>query len=344
MASEYFDWQRFCDLHQIPYVTQGPNTARGNLSIKCPWCGPADPSEHMGLSLNRADPKWGCLRNPEHRGRSVVRLIRELLHCSEARAQSLLKAMAPELDAFEQVAASLFSNKNIASTSYQKPTPVLKWLPTAKPITQTGYGAKFLSYLSGRGFTSPQDLVERYDLRYCLVGAFAWRLLIPFHLHSNLVGWTGRSIHPDAFLRYFTLPADPQKAEAYGVPAALYDPLEYVWNQDAVQEQGEVLVICEGPVDALKLDYYRPSEDFTVAGLLGMPKGNQLMLLGNAARRYQKVVVVLDQGAFSVASTLAQQIEELSGTRSLALNPPAKDPGAMTEKQVRNFLLSLTLQ
>ena len=43
---------------KIPYVTTGPNVARGHFAIKCPFCGEADPSEHLGIEESTG--RWGC--------------------------------------------------------------------------------------------------------------------------------------------------------------------------------------------------------------------------------------------------------------------------------------------
>src|SRR6185503_11264139 len=39
------DWEHTLSQHGVPYATRGPNVARGAIAVKCPFCGPADPSE-----------------------------------------------------------------------------------------------------------------------------------------------------------------------------------------------------------------------------------------------------------------------------------------------------------
>ena len=80
-----FDWVEFLQKHNIEYVTQGSNVAHGNVNIKCPMCGPRDPSHHMGIAIDGAG--WSCWRNPQHRGRSPVYLVALLAHVSVTRAR-----------------------------------------------------------------------------------------------------------------------------------------------------------------------------------------------------------------------------------------------------------------
>ncbi len=39
-----FDWVDFLERHGIEYVTSSPNIGRGEVGVKCPYCGPGDPS------------------------------------------------------------------------------------------------------------------------------------------------------------------------------------------------------------------------------------------------------------------------------------------------------------
>lgn len=333
----HFDWLKFVQTHGVHFVDRGPNTARNHISVKCPYC-PDDPSEHMGLHLAPNDPKWGCLRNSGHRGRSPVFLVQALLRCSHERAQGIVESMAPELDAFDKVVADLQRPKE-KPTVVEKKKRTLRWMPAMKPVETAGYGRKFLAYLrESRGFVDPDGVAQYYGLRYTLVGPFSWRLLIPFYHHNLLVGWTGRSIMENDPLRYLTLPSDEKKATEMSVPCALTDPDQYIMCQDKVMQGNKTLVICEGPMDYLKLDWYRPSDDFTVTCVFGMPKQPQMLLLGTAARKYDRVAVVLDRGAAGQALLLATQIGELSGKRVLAPAIRAKDPGEMDRVAVRELL------
>jgi len=83
-----FDFKAFCDAKNIPYVTSGKNVSIGNFNIQCPFCGHADPSEHMGIEV--ATGYWGCWRESKHRGKSPQRLIMRLLHIGFDQANEIV--------------------------------------------------------------------------------------------------------------------------------------------------------------------------------------------------------------------------------------------------------------
>lgn len=334
----HFDWQQFCDHHRIPYVTRGPNTAREHISIQCPFCGSADPSQHMGMALNPAAPVWGCMRNPEHRGKSPVRLVMALLACSLLHAMSIVNSSAPEFDDFEKLVHDMQTRDLEAELVVAKRPPgTLDFLPEFREVRPSGIGGRFMAYLRDRGLEPTSAVVNKYGLRYAVTGPFKYRLIIPFYSGSKLVGWTGRALGR-ASLRYSTLSASEEVAKDRGLPQALVDVDEYVMQDHLVHMGNDVLVICEGPMDYIKLDFFKPSPAITVTCIFGMPKGKQVESLANAARKYRKVLVLLDADAFSVGFKLATDINELSGTFCQAVEVPAKDPGEMTPDQIKKLL------
>lgn len=342
----FFDWKKFCDQRRIPYVTRGPNTARGHISVRCPFCGQQDPSQHMGLSLDPRDPVWGCLRNSNHRGRSPVHLIRLLAGIGEAEAQRLVSSSAPELDQFENLAAKLLHKEPGGARLTPRVTQPLIFPKDLRKLTVHGYGRRFLDYLRSRGLEPAQNVADHYGLMYALTGPFKWRLIIPFWHLGRLVGWTGRAIGRSS-LRYLTLPSDAEAAKKLGVPQATTDPDEYVWRQDDVCRPVEVaferaLVIVEGPVDVLKVDWSMRSieRQIVTTCVFGTPKPKQELLLANAARYFDRVVVLLDRDAYGSAYKLAQHIEELSSTKAVAVEPKKKDPGAMNLEEIARALES----
>src|SRR5688572_2948962 len=90
------DWVEFFKANMIDYVTRGPNTKRGEVSVNCPWCAGDDPSHHLGINLTKA--AYGCLRNPEHRGKRPAGLIAALLGCSFSQALIIEKQYTAAAD------------------------------------------------------------------------------------------------------------------------------------------------------------------------------------------------------------------------------------------------------
>ena len=325
-----FDWQAFCVQHNVPFVTSGPNTARGHVSVKCPWCGPADHSEHLGLSLDVVDPAWGCFRSSAHRGRNPRRLVQKLLGISFNEAQRLVdEQQLPTADAGELAAAMERLQGGPAVVS-ARPESAGMLLPAEfKPVLGRAYGKQFLTYLERvRGFPAEMlgEVCERYGLHYCLTGDFAWRLIFPIlEEDGRLAGWTGRDIRPGAWLRYRTTEQLPNRV---------------VFNSHhAVREERETLVIVEGPVDVIKADFFGKFFGLSAVATLGTAlPGERRAALAMLAQRFKRVALLFDEGTLGEVVSLAPEIAEASGRRVELWRPGIKDPGAMSAEQLHEFL------
>lgn len=332
----FFKWQDFCDRYGVSYVTKGPNTARNHISIHCPMCGAADTGEHMGLSLDPRRPAWGCWRNRAHRGIAPQRLIQVLLGCSSQNADSIVRqGSLPELDEFEKL--------------LRKEPPPLEKAPEErtlrlprefKILNSTGYAKRYEAYLEGRGFDSVRHVAKTYDLRYCLTGSFKNRLIIPIYRDpaepESLLGWTGRDVTGKAFLRYQTLSDLPETAKEQGYKPALLNIKKTVMCEDVVLAGNEGLVIVEGPLDYIKMDYYSLDPNITVTCLFGKPTNDQARILIRAAKRYDWIALVLDPDAWSDTMVFSEELRTLSRkpVRSLSTEGLAEDPGALSADQV----------
>ena len=301
-------------MYHIPYITSGPNTARGNVSVRCPWCGSADPSEHLGLSLNVNNPVWGCLRNAKHRGRSPVRLVAKLLHLSYGAATELVDCAAPPVDDFDAAIEKLRGGEDEPIRTKRRPR--LELPKTFRRLFDGSYGQRFIDYLSGRGFHDVLDVSHRYDLFYSLVGDFAWRLIFPVVQDGILIGWTGRDIREGAKLRY-------RASDDLGKDVLL-----------SFHRLTDYVIVVEGPVDALKIDYY--GREFGVGGVATMGTAvteKQKRLITDIA----KVVptsILFDAGAEAQSLSLANE----TGARWLSLPSGFKDPGEIDRKTISKFL------
>jgi len=326
-----FDWRAFCNRNHITYVTSGPNTAKGNISICCPFCGNADPSEHMGLLLDQAHPAWGCLRNAQHRGRHPAKLIAKLLRIPYGTAAALVQVLDSPIDTYEEAIKTLRDGPGTLEARPRKTRPPL---PEAfKNLAQGRYASRFLAYLEGRGFgVDSLDVAETYDLRYALTGEQAWRLIFPIYdLAGELVGWTGRAIGSMAGsrnVRYLTSEdfAKDVVLGGFGVP------------DDAI------LLVCEGPLDWIKMDYYGSPLGISTVATMGTAYTNeQVSQLLTLQKRVAKTFILFDRDALSSQLRLADELEAHSKkqVRTLQLPRPFDDPGQMTPTAVRQFCSSL---
>jgi hypothetical protein len=332
MAS--FDWPQFLARNRIEYVTSGPNTSRGRISVKCPWCGAADPSQHMTISLNGRG--WMCWRNREHRGLQPPRLVAALLRCDLEQAKVIVygEGSIQLPDDFLSRVNGVLAPKAVAhSTKLYLPREFLSFmdLPSARP---------FIRYLRGRGFDQGQimGLTKNYGVRYCTQGAFASRIIFPIYFQGQLVNWTGRTISQRENLRYKTLATEPDPVR--GVPAAVGPISSYLlWYDQLADRDCDTLALCEGPVDALKLNILgRQHGVAATCFFTSRPTRAQIDLLHELAPRFRRVVLLLDADMQGMAYRVAGELSSL-GAQVLQLPQGVKDPGELRANQVEQLFL-----
>jgi hypothetical protein len=319
------DWVLFLEDNQIEYVTRGPNTKRGEVSIQCPWCGDDDPSQHLGISPTSEN--WGCLRNREHSGHSSVYLIATLLGCSKAQAKLIaVQYSNSDPESLEEAIALLDPTSEAPSPAEGPEEP-----PPRRPIFAEypgptfPAGKRFWDYLKGRGYNNVQKLVRNYNLTCCTVGRYKDRIIIPVHRGDGLVAWTGRAI------------IDPKKAPRY---LSSKNIKATVFNEFSLRHcNGKILFICEGPFDAMKVDFYGRDYGARATCTFGtnvtVP---QIMILNALRKNFESTRVLFDRDAQSQAMLL---VDWLPGA-STAIHSSAPDPGALTANQVRVLAQNLT--
>lgn len=310
------NWLEFFEANRIDYATRGPNTKRGEISIRCPFCGEDDPSEHMGISLTAEN--WGCLRNAAHRGHKPERLVANILGCSYHQA-ALVVAQYSHADP-----SSLDGLPELPLTSGH-PRPATRppeEVPSLRPIKPTGLTGKFWRYLEGRGFSAVSEVLALYGLQACLTGKYKDRIIIPFCQEGLRVAWTGRAI------------VDPKVAPRY-LSSDLIKTT--IFNEDQVREGGRLLFIVEGPFDAIKLDYYGRwlgARATCISGTNMTP--DQICFLNEVMYAYDKTVVLFDNDAIEPSYAALDWLH--SPRVSLGELPDGvKDPGALSMRQIREL-------
>ena len=314
------DWLRFLEDHGVEYVTRGPNTKKGEASIKCPFCKDDDPSQHMGINLTKE--RWGCWRSADHGGRSPVRLIQAILHCSYNQAQIVHgQYNRPDPDHFEASLAALggLTNAPQAKTAYAAAMP-----PEARQIAPTGLSAPFWHYLANRGFDDVGALCEAYGLQCAVTGRYAGRVLIPIVAQGAMVGLTGRAIttlqHAPRYL------SDSEAIK------------RHIYNEDVVNAGGELLFVTEGPFDAIKVDYYGQRYGASATCMFGVNfTAEQTVILATAAALWDRIVVLFDTAAQSEAMGLISYIDRTNVYLG-QLPEGADDPGELTEEQIEKMV------
>lgn len=324
-ALRQVDVQALLNHFNIEYVDDGPNVARGNVNIKCPYCGQGDPSHHLGVSLESG--VWGCWRDHSHSGGSLVKLISAASGASKASIVSALKRYAKGPSTEEIDLDDLFDDEDDEETEVVKTIEMPKSLIR---VDTTVLGQRVFDFLVSRGFTKQHvlSLIDEYDLRYAKTGEWAHRVVVPVRsVQGDLVNLTGRAIGK-AKIRYKTL-ADSDEVS---------NIREFVLGEDQLsRDGGDVLYVVEGPFDRLKVDFYGQAYGKRAVCMFGSwINDTQVERITLLAEKFERVSILLDSGAFSNALAIAKALGHLNPAVS-ALPPGVSDPGELTERQVRNL-------
>lgn len=326
-----FDFIRFCEQHDISYVTKGVNKkVSDDCNVSCPFCneGPdPDPSKHLGVNSELG--VYSCWRNPtKHRGRTLHKLIMKLLRCSYADARTILGQQPlwlkeGQFELFAEDPNSLFLETT--DTVVEDLT-----LPEEFRTFEAKYSSeeRFVDYLVGRGFCRGRlkHLYKQYDLHWAISGRFKNRIIIPNQLEGRLVNWTSRSIDKNQTVRYLTLSAEQ---------GALVNIKKMIFNWDSlIESPSSLVVVCEGPLDALKLDFYGRRNGLRATCLFGqLPTKEQLAYIASLSDLYDAIVVMLDDTAQDLSGSIVDQLNWLP-VRYHPLPSGVHDPGELTDRQV----------
>lgn len=322
-----FDYVALLDELGRPHDTKTGGLIKGNNSYsQCPFCSADDPSEHLGFNVTNG--KWGCWRDDRHRGSNPYRLVRELTGWSHAAIMERVggDAPAPSPDDWEELGRRMRATGDEA----QAPPVTFQFEPEFRRFNNTGYDClRFVRYLEKRGFHKRhvQKVARLYRLRWTLTGRFRWRLIIPIEDERGMLGWTARAVH-NASLRYLAHPPGD------GVKRT-------VFNFNHAAAGGLVLVVVEGPMDALKLDFYGRRRGVRAVALMGTwPTAEQEDRVRLLMERFSSLVVCLDDTARVQTMRLVQRFAYLDAVAA-KLPDGRKDPGELRPEEAKAFTAML---
>lgn len=315
--------------YSIEYVETGPNVAKGNVNIHCPWCGAEDHSHHLGINLEKG--WWGCWRSKQHRSRALYKLISKLTGLSYQDARGITgegRPRAVQLGDMENAVAALTaplegSGSDTDARSIHMPRSMRKLCDRS----QTAYASerRYLDYIKHRRKFRRCDVEKvcrRYHLHYCLTGNFQDRLVIPIHENKKLMTYLGRSIYTNATLRYLALDKDE----------SIKQVKDCIYGFDRATKGGKILVIVEGALDSMKVDFYNYKYGIRAVGLFNMNlEPAQLDLLVELSGLYDRYIILLDEGELGSSLRLESELRFLKGIRAKFLQG-VKDPGDLTPK------------
>lgn len=319
-----FDIAQFLSQHRIHYVTSGPNTARGELSIACPFCARTndpDPSQHMGVALDGS--KFACWRNRKHSGRRISKLIAAIIGCSNEHARSIVGEKTVRNTAgFAEVMEGMFKTQQKKNDRVTEEGWDIYGTFSSLQVDNE-FSERYIRYLVCRGFEDKRtvmDMVRKFDLRYCLLNEFAQRVIIPVKHEGALVAWTGRTIREDEKKRYIS------SHSAYS--ASIKDYL--LGMDDLGAPVNKTLLLVEGPLDAMKIAAFVGnllsvtclfSKDISDAQLSKIH-----YLLGT---KYDRVAVMLDRESQEDSIRLCSRIGSRRAFPISYDGIDVEDPGAL---------------
>ena len=195
---------------------------------------------------------------------------------------------------------------------------------------------RHFDYLRSRGFDDVGGLCYDYKLQACTHGQWAHRVIIPYFLDGQLVTWTARAIARSEY-RYLDLKVDD----------SLVPPKETLYNYDCVQEGGEWLIVVEGPIDALKIDFYGKRYGVRAVALsTNSVTEEQVHLLADGFKSFRHLAAMMDRASptDAIASMrMAQQLRFIDyDAKSLPVPGGAKDAGDADPWDISRFAQELT--
>ena len=301
------DWRNLFTSIGVAWRDKGSNCVRGNVNISCPMCG-NDPSYHLGVS--EEIEAYYCYRDSRHKGRSFLRLL-YLLGYSRNEGAKLLN----QYQGRKTVVAAVAPRLAIAiNREWQSFRPATSHLPA-------------LHYLEGRGFRNARLTIERYDLRYSPLGKWAARLLMPLIDDGSVLTWTGRAW--DNRVPKYLMTADK-------IEGAVYVP----------RLPRATVVLCEGPMDALKIAAATEDEDISAIALAGKALNASKLLRLARITKGKNVLFCPDFDvpvgeAYNLLNNLATSLDHVF-MNVLRLPEGFKDPGELPLDIIPAWIKSAT--
>lgn len=317
------DWTRLLSEHQVDYRSAGAH----NLEVHCPWCGDADPSMHLAISIRGRG--YRCFRNDRHSGKNSARLIQALLRCTWEQACAYAGYNSVPSVADEDVGTELAAMLGMGP---KKPAHSgrLDLLREFKTLSTTSVLAEpFLNYLYDRGLSNYEIswAIKAYQLCYCTRGPWQGRIIIPIHdERGRVMTWTARTIQSEASIRYKTLASDPDEGPgALDAPGRLLLGLPLLWEVT----NPKILVICEGPFDAIRISCAGHQRGVYGTCLFGLNiSAAQVEHLEQLTARFSRMRLLLDDDAQLILLSVMERLAALP-VQAARLPEGVKDPGAL---------------
>lgn len=315
----------FLNDNNIYFTDTGNNVKQGNVNIKCCFCS-NDPSEHLGISL-KSPHVWGCWRNADHRGKDIVDLIIKLIGCSYSEAKAIVeqdKSLLEESSMLSKI-NSIFNKEEVIEKI--KGVESLEFPNSFKKISSFGVYKKFYDYMVSRNFKHFEiiELVDHYNLQGCLIGDYAYRVIIPIYYKKKLVSWTGRIIGGNESLRYLDL--SPNKS-VIALKSTLLD------FDNFHDKGGDKLFVTEGAFDCINLFRFGLNVTCTFTVNLSI---SQKYLLSQLSKKFNEIIILPDRNFEIQAWQLKKDLAYLKNISVQVLPQGVDDPGELNKYEIDEY-------
>lgn len=263
------------------------------LHMPCPLCGDHKPR----LYINRLTGRWMCFHCDEKGG--LEAFLMEALLYDPIQAGRLMAQMRDEAPTARRERAPV------------KPTEI-EWPPFAMSFEEEKVDGRYWSYLVDRGIAANQ--IAQYDIRWCPVGKYAERVIIPIMMGGVLRGWMARLIREP-------VGKEQKVLHPLGMKSSLL-----LFGLDDVAPDSAV-VLTEGPFDALRI-----GGAVATMGAKMSPQQRHLL-----QERGITTVVILYDGDNSgrrAAKRVGRELVAAGFTVEIANLPDGVDPGSATMLQL----------
>lgn len=290
----------------------GPKHSRGSKGVEivanCPQCG------KRKFYANQDTGKFVCFAC-DFRGRSIVALVAEVQNLSWSEASAFVFRGSVEMRRRETIftlkervrALRPDAIPEEASTYIDIPPP-----PEFRPVWTKKHGWDFPTYLKKKRKITGAT-AKAWGMGYCVRGDYKYRLIIPYECPNGRC-FTGRDMTETARQKYLNPSADTTR-------------LLIGWNMARLTGD---LVICEGPLDAVKLWQH----EIPALALGGkVIHDAQINMLAGAVPPSTAVTIMLDPEEEKAPHDVAVRLASYFDSIYLAKLPEGVDPGSSTREQ-----------
>jgi DNA primase len=197
-------------------------------------CCPLHNDRAPSFSINKNDGLWLC-RSGCGSG-NIVSLISRIEKCSIDEAKEKLReyvSINTEIhDRIEKLKDTFVNGVNKKVRVYTK----LEYPESFKFFSSINHNTIYDNYMASR---VPLRVAEAMRLGYCSSGYYAGRVILTVHMNGELIGFTGRSVYPNAEKRYLI---------PHGVSLG-----SCIWGYDQPLPEDKSAWLCESIFDALTL-------------------------------------------------------------------------------------------